>query len=163
MEKLCPKCCLSCPHRLDVYMALLDNLEQFFDLAPDENDRVDALVIHGIAAELLKECGIVNQGYNLLASALTYAVLDPTLLQNLKGHLYPKIASLNHTTATRVERNIRTSIEGAWTHGDVSVLSKYFGNTIMSAKGKPTNLQFLLVMSDIVHKRCIVPHRHPVK
>ena len=48
MEKLCPKCCLSCPHRLDVYMALLDNLEQFFDLAPDENDRVDALVIHGI-------------------------------------------------------------------------------------------------------------------
>lgn len=162
MEKLCPECCLSCPHRLDVYMALLNNLEQFFDLTPNEDDRVDALVIHGIAAELLKECGIVNQGYNLLASALTYAVLDPTLLQNLKGRLYPKIAALNYTTAARVERNIRTSIEGAWTRGDTSALSKHFGNTVMSAKGKPTNLQFLLVMSDIVHKRCIIP-RHPVK
>lgn len=162
MERL-PEYCLSCPHRLDVYMTLLNNLEQFFDLTPNEDDRVDALVIHGIAAELLKECGIVNQGYNLLASALTYAVLDPTLLQNLKGHLYPKIAALNYTTAARVERNIRTSIEGAWTRGDTSALSKHFGNTVMSAKGKPTNLQFLLVMSDIVHKRCIVPHRHPVK
>ena len=161
--EILPEHCLSCVHRLDVYMALLNTLEQFFDLTPDEDDRVDALVIHGIAVELLKECGIVNQGYNLLASALTYAVRDPTLLQNLKGHLYPKIASLNNTTATRVERNIHTSIEGAWTRGDTSVLSKYFGNTILSAKGKPTNLQFLLVMSDIVHKRCVVPHRHPVK
>lgn len=74
MEKLCPECCLSCPHRLDVYMALLNTLEQFFDLTPDEDDRVDALVIHGIAVELLKECGIVNQGYNLLASALLCGV-----------------------------------------------------------------------------------------
>ena len=155
MERL-PEYCLSCPHRLDVYMTLLDTLEQFFDLTPDEDDRVDALAIHGV------ECGVVNQGYNLLASALTYAVSDQTLLQNLKGRLYPKVATAHHTTATRVERNIRTSIEGAWTRGDISVLSKYFGNTILSAKGKPTNLQFLLVMSDIVHKRCIIP-RHPVK
>lgn len=162
MERLYPKCCLSCSHRLEVYIALLNTLEQFFDLTPDEDDRVDALVIHGVAVELLKECGIVNQGYNLLASALTYAVLDQTLLQNLKGRLYPKVATAHHTTATRVERNIRTSIEGAWTRGDTSVLSKYFGNIILSAKGKPTNLQFLLVMSDIVHKRCIIP-RHPVK
>ena len=161
MERL-PEYCLSCPHRLDVYMTLLDTLEQFFDLTPDEDDRVDALVIHDVAVELLKECGIVNQGYNLLASALTYAVLDQTLLQNLKGRLYPKVATAHHTTSTRVERNIRTSIEGAWTRGDASVLSKYFGNTILSAKGKPTNLQFLLVMSDIVPKRCIIP-RHPVK
>lgn len=105
--EILPEHCLSCVHRLDVYMALLNTLEQFFDLTPDEDDRVDALVIHGIAVELLKECGIVNQGYNLLASALTYAVLDQTLLQNLKGRLYPKVATAHHTTATRVERNIR--------------------------------------------------------
>ena len=99
MERLYPKCCLSCSHRLEVYIALLNTLEQFFDLTPDEDDRVDALVIHGVAVELLKECGIVNQGYNLLASALTYAVLDQTLLQNLKGHLYPKVAIAHHTSA----------------------------------------------------------------
>lgn len=93
MDIQCPRCCLSCPHRLDVYMTLLDTLEQFFDLTPDEDDRVDALVIHGVAVELLKECGIVNQGYNLLANSLTYAVLDQTLLQNLKGRLYPKVAT----------------------------------------------------------------------
>ena len=138
--EILPEHCLSCSHRLEVYIALLNTLEQFFDLTPDEDDRVDALVIHGVAVELLKECGIVNQGYNLLASALTYAVRDPTLLQNLKGRLYPKVATAHHTTATRVERNIRTSIEGAWTRGDASVLSKYFGNIILSAKGKPTNL-----------------------
>lgn len=78
--EIIPEHCLSCVHRLDVYMALLNTLEQFFDLTPDEDDRVDALVIHDVAVKLLKECGIINQGYNLLASALTYSVLDPTLL-----------------------------------------------------------------------------------
>ena len=53
--EILPEHCLSCAHRLDVYMALLNTLEQFFDLTPDEDDRVDALVIHGIAVELLKE------------------------------------------------------------------------------------------------------------
>lgn len=58
---------------------------------------------------------------------------------------------------------MRTAIEGAWTKGDAHVMTQYFGNTVKSTKGKPTNLQFLLVMSEIVRKRCIVPHRHPIK
>ena len=52
--EILPEHCLSCVHRLDVYMALINTLEHFFDLTPDEDDRVDALVIQGIAVELLK-------------------------------------------------------------------------------------------------------------
>ncbi|WP_195397847.1 hypothetical protein [Holdemania sp. 1001302B_160321_E10] len=80
MENFCPECCSNCPHRLEFYSALLDNIEHFLNLTPTEDDRIDILAVQSIAADLLKYCGITNQGYSLLTSALTYSVLDPTLL-----------------------------------------------------------------------------------
>lgn len=163
MVKLCPSECLGCPNRVALFNALIDQLEYFFHLSTIETAKLDTLTVHNMAAELLKECGIINQGFDLLISALAYSVLEPELLQNLSRCLYPKIARLHHTTASRIERNIRTSIESAWTHGDVNTLSKYFGNCIPGAKGKPTNLQFLLVMNEVLRTRCAISPRHFVK
>mgnify|MGYP002240785617 CR=1 FL=1 len=62
--------------------------------------------------------------------------------------LYPEIAKRNMTTASRVERAIRHAIEVAWDRGDVDTLNSYFGYTIHNLRGKPTNSEFIAMISD---------------
>ena len=52
------------------------------------------------------------------------------------------------TTAFRVERAIRHAIEVAWDRGDVDTLNSYFGYTIHNLRGKPTNSEFIAMISD---------------
>ena len=47
-----------------------------------------------------------------------------------------------------VERAIRHAIEVAWDRGDVEVLNSYFGYTIHNTRGKPTNSEFIAMISD---------------
>ena len=47
-----------------------------------------------------------------------------------------------------MERAIRHAIEVAWDRGDLDVLSSYFGYTISNLKGKPTNSEFIAMISD---------------
>ena len=53
-----------------------------------------------------------------------------------------------NTTPSRVERAIRHAIEVAWDRGDVDVLNSYFGYTIQNSRGKPTNSEFIAMISD---------------
>ena len=62
--------------------------------------------------------------------------------------LYPTVAKEFKTTSSRVERAIRHAIEVAWDRGDVDVLSSYFGYTIQSQRGKPTNSEFIAMIAD---------------
>ena len=62
--------------------------------------------------------------------------------------LYPSVAKKHSTTSSRVERAIRHAIEVAWDRGDVDVLNSYFGYTIHSGKGKPTNSEFIALIAD---------------
>lgn len=62
--------------------------------------------------------------------------------------LYPTVAKTYSTTSSRVERAIRHAIEVAWDRGDVDVLSNYFGYTIQSQRGKPTNSEFIAMIAD---------------
>ena len=47
-----------------------------------------------------------------------------------------------------MERAIRHAIEVAWDRGDIEVLQNYFGYTISSVKGKPTNSEFISMIAD---------------
>ena len=62
--------------------------------------------------------------------------------------LYPSVAKRYNTTSSRVERAIRHAIEVAWDRGDVDVLNSYFGYTIHNTRGKPTNSEFIAMISD---------------
>ena len=62
--------------------------------------------------------------------------------------LYPSVAKRFSTTASRVERAIRHAIEVAWDRGDVDILNSYFGYTIHNGRGKPTNSEFIAMISD---------------
>ena len=52
-----------------------------------------------------------------------------------------------HFTTCRQAR-IRHAIEVAWDRGDLETLQKYFGYTVSNAKGKPTNSEFIAMISD---------------
>ena len=62
--------------------------------------------------------------------------------------LYPSIAKKNQTTASRVERAIRHAIEVAWSRGRVDTIDELFGYTVNNKKGKPTNSEFIALISD---------------
>lgn len=70
------------------------------------------------------------------------------LLNFITKQLYPEIAKAYNTTASRVERAIRHSIEVAWSRGKPEVMNEIFGYTIHTGKGKPTNSEFIAMVAD---------------
>ena len=88
------------------------------------------------------------KGYGFLRQSIIMAVEDPQVISLVTKRLYPDIAKLNNTTASRVERAIRHAIEVAWDRGNVDVLNEYFGYTINNMRGKPTNSEFVAMISD---------------
>ena len=76
------------------------------------------------------------------------SVNDPEMLESVTKLLYPTVAKKFDTTASRVERAIRHAIEIAWDRGDLEVLNAYFGFTVNTSKGKPTNSEFIALIAD---------------
>lgn len=103
-----------------------------------------------VITDIMREIGVPAhiKGYHYLRQAIKLTVDDPELMQAVTKILYPTIAKSNKTTSSRVERAIRHAIEVAWDRGDVDVLSSYFGYTIQNSRGKPTNSEFIAMISD---------------
>ena len=76
------------------------------------------------------------------------AVDDIDVVNAVTKVLYPAVAKKYNTTSSRVERAIRHAIAVAWDRGDMEVLQNYFGYTISSVKGKPTNSEFISMIAD---------------
>ena len=75
-------------------------------------------------------------------------VEDMEVINSVTKVLYPEVAKRYRTTPSRVERAIRHAIEVAWDRGDLETLQKFFGYTVSNAKGKPTNSEFIAMISD---------------
>ena len=88
------------------------------------------------------------KGYQYLREAILITVADMDVINAVTKVLYPEVARRFDTTASRVERAIRHAIEVAWDRGDLETLQKYFGYTVNSAKGKPTNSEFIAMIAD---------------
>lgn len=99
---------------------------------------------------LLHDMGVPAhvKGYQYLRDAILRALADENLIGNITKELYPKIADKYDTTPGRVERAIRHAIELAWGRGNVDLMTEYFGYTINLEKGKPTNSEFIAMVSD---------------
>ncbi len=103
-----------------------------------------------VITEILHQIGIpahVN-GYKYVREAIRLTVENPDMLNSVTKILYPTVAKTFKSTSSRVERAIRHGIEIAWDRGDVDVLNSYFGYTIQSQRGKPTNSEFVAMISD---------------
>lgn len=100
--------------------------------------------------------GIIHQigvpahikGYQYLRCAIMMTVENADLINSITKELYPSVAKTFGTTSSRVERAIRHAIEVAWDRGDVDVINSYFGYTVQSQRGKPTNSEFIALISD---------------
>ncbi len=88
------------------------------------------------------------KGYHYLRDSIIMAIETPDIINAVTKQLYPGVAKRYGTTASRVERAIRHAIEVAWDRGDVDVLNSYFGYTIHNTRGKPTNSEFIAMISD---------------
>lgn len=103
-----------------------------------------------VITDIIHQIGVPAhiKGYHYLREAIIMAVDDIDIMNSVTKCLYPSVAKKHGTTSSRVERAIRHAIEVAWDRGDVDVLNSYFGYTIHSGKGKPTNSEFIALIAD---------------
>ena len=88
------------------------------------------------------------KGYQYLREAIIMSVNDMDMLNSITKILYPGIAKRYDTTPSRVERAIRHAIEVAWSRGKMDTIDEMFGYTISNGKGKPTNSEFIALITD---------------
>lgn len=103
-----------------------------------------------LVSEIMHQIGVPAhiKGYQYLREAIILSINDTEMMNSVTKVLYPTVAKRFSTTSSRVERAIRHAIEVAWDRGDVDVLSSYFGYTIQNTRGKPTNSEFIAMISD---------------
>ena len=102
--------------------------------------------------DMIHEIGIPAhiKGYHYLRDAIMMAVEDMDVLNAITKVLYPTVAKMHQTTASRVERAIRHAIEVAWSRGKLDTLDHLFGYTVSNGKGKPTNSEFIALIADTI-------------
>lgn len=99
---------------------------------------------------ILLEIGIPAhiKGYQYIREGIIMSFYDRNMLHYITKFLYPSIAQKYKTTSSSVERTIRHAIEIAWRRGNLETLEELFGNTVCAGKGKPTNSEFMALLTD---------------
>ena len=125
-------------------------LEHISRCLTEEQPENASPALEGNVTAIIHEIGVPAhiKGYQYLREAIIIAVNDMDVINAVTKVLYPEVAKRFGTTPSRVERAIRHAIEVAWDRGDLETLQKYFGYTVNSAKGKPTNSEFIAMISD---------------
>lgn len=118
--------------------------------AKEASETLNVNKLELMITEILHQIGVPAhiKGYHYLRDAIMMAVNDTEVINSVTKLLYPSVAKKYQTTASRVERAIRHAIEVAWDRGNVDVFDSYFGYTIQNSRGKPTNSEFIAMISD---------------
>ena len=121
---------------------------QYIDITRNKVNAEES--IEALVTNVIHEVGVPAhiKGYQYLREAIIMVVNDIDVINQITKSLYPKIAEKYKTTPSRVERAIRHAIEVAWGRGQQDVVENIFGYTISAAKGKPTNSEFIAMISD---------------
>ncbi len=114
---------------------------------PQISDEFD---LEQYVSDMMHQIGVPAhiRGYRYIRSSIIMALGNSSLLNAITKELYPGVAKEYGTTPSRVERAIRHAIEVAWTRGDIEALNAMFGYTIKTSKGKPTNGEFISMLTD---------------
>lgn len=113
---------------------------------------IDEDNLASVITEIIHDIGVPAhiKGYNYLRNAIDLCIHDDEFINSITKLLYPTVAKNFSTTSSRVERAIRHAIEVAWNRGREEVLTDIFGYTIDTNKGKPTNGEFIAMISDSI-------------
>ncbi len=103
-----------------------------------------------IVSDIMHQIGVPAhiKGYQYLRSAILMTIANSDTINAVTKVLYPSVAKKYDTTSSRVERAIRHAIEVAWDRGDLETLNAMFGYTVQNSRGKPTNSEFIALISD---------------
>ena len=106
--------------------------------------------IEVLVTEVIHQIGVPAhiKGYHYLREAIILSIENTEMINSVTKLLYPTVAKKFNTTSSRVERAIRHGIEVAWDRGDIDVLNSYFGFTVHTGRGKPTNSEFIAMIAD---------------
>ena len=88
------------------------------------------------------------KGYSYLRDAIKLTVERPYVINAVTKELYPAVAQMHNTSASKVERAIRHAIEVAWNRGRVDAINAIFGTRIYLGTEKPTNSEFVALVAD---------------
>lgn len=115
-----------------------------------EKSSIDNNDLELMITDIIHQIGVPAhiKGYHYLREAIILSINNADTMNSVTKVLYPTVAKKYNTTPSRVERAIRHAIEVAWDRGDVDVLNSYFGYTIQNERGKPTNSEFIAMISD---------------
>ena len=135
------------PDILLVYLDKPIDKETLFETESEDTKRHS---LEERVTEIIHEIGVPAhiKGYQYLREAIIMSVNDMEMLNSITKILYPEIAKKYLTTSSRVERAIRHAIEVAWSRGKMDTIDELFGYTINNGKGKPTNSEFIALITD---------------
>ncbi len=116
----------------------------------NSNDKGTLENLENEVTDIIHEVGVPAhiKGYQYLRDAIMMVIREPEMLNSITKILYPTIAKRNQTTPSRVERAIRHAIEVAWSRGNMDIINSLFSYTVSTGKGKPTNSEFIALISD---------------
>lgn len=125
-------------------------VEHLISLAEKTEKQLHGPGLEELVTSIIHEVGVPAhiKGYQYVREAIMITVENMDVINSVTKVLYPEVAKRYHTTPSRVERAIRHAIEVAWDRGDLETLQRFFGYTVSNAKGKPTNSEFIAMISD---------------
>lgn len=106
--------------------------------------------LEAAVTNIMNELGIPahTKGYRYLRDAVVLSTENPDLIGKVTKVLYPTIADTYNTTPIRVERVMRHAIEYCCMKGNHEVVNTLFAHCLASQRGKPTNSEFIAILSD---------------
>ena len=119
------------------------------DTEPLDDTYMEKKSLETQVTDIIHEIGVPAhiKGYQYLRTAIVMCVEDMEMLSSITKLLYPTIAK-KYKTQSRVERAIRHAIEVAWSRGRMDTIDAMFGYTVNYGKGKPTNSEFIALITD---------------
>ena len=125
-------------------------VEHLISLAEKSEKQLHGPGLEELVTSIIHEVGVPAhiKGYQYVREAIMITVENMDVINSVTKVLYPEVAKRYHTTPSRVERAIRHAIEVAWDRGDLETLQRFFGYTVSNTKGKPTNSEFIAMISD---------------
>lgn len=116
-------------------------------------DRENNLEI--ITTNIIKQLGIPAnlKGYRYLRYALMLCAENSEMITSATKLLYPAIAAKFNTTPLCISSAISRAIGLVWTEENEELLCLYFGKSILKRQRKPTNVEFIANISDMLRLR----------
>lgn len=116
-------------------------------IQPLQNNQHQMSALEVDISAILSRMGIPAsiKGYHFIRRAVFMAVENREVMVGITKGLYPDIARMYHTTASKVERAIRHAVEHAWKKNGRQV---YFEISGYFMTEKPTNGQFIAILAE---------------